>query len=90
MRMRSIPVTATLTALLVILAAPSQLCLAQSSNIDRANKRLDSIEFNALACRCAPEIPLVTLRAIARAESALYPYALSLNYPKRTAREHGL
>jgi type IV secretion system protein VirB1 len=38
----------------------------------------------------APGIPLVTLRAIARAESGFHPYALSLNYPKRTAQEQGL
>jgi type IV secretion system protein VirB1 len=32
---------------------------------------------------------LVTLRAIARAESGFYPYALSIDYPRRIAREHG-
>ena len=48
------------------------------------------MEFRRIAATCAPEIPLVTLRAIARVESAFHPYALSLNYPRRTAREHGL
>jgi type IV secretion system protein VirB1 len=32
----------------------------------------------------------VTLRAIARTESAFHQYALSLDHPKRTAREQGL
>ena len=43
-----------------------------------------------MAGKCAPDVPLVTLRAIARAESAFRPYALSLDYPQRTAREQGL
>jgi type IV secretion system protein VirB1 len=74
----------------LVLATGLVLCVAQSAPSDKANKRLDAKEFKALAHRCAPDIPLVTLRAIARAESAFRPYALSLNYPKRTAREHGL
>jgi len=34
-------------------------------------------------------MPLATLRAISRAESAFHPYALSLDHPRRTAREQG-
>jgi len=65
-------------------------CVAQSTRTDKPNKRLDTAEFTILAQHCAPSIPIITLRAIARAESAFRPYALSLNYPKRTAREQGL
>ncbi len=57
---------------------------------DQANARLTTAEFNLLATACAPTIPFVTLRAIARAESGFHPYALSLNYPHRIAYEHGL
>jgi type IV secretion system protein VirB1 len=71
-----------------VLLSATAVCLAQTAATD--NRRLGAKEFRALAQRCAPEIPLITLRAIARAESAFRPYALSLNYPKRTAREHGL
>ena len=64
-------------------------CGAQDADEQR-NERLTLVEFRRIAARCAPGIPLVTLRAIARAESAFHPYALSLNYPRRTAREQGL
>lgn len=40
-------------------------------------------EFDALANRCLPGIPVTTLRAIARVESAFYPLALSINYPQQ-------
>jgi len=71
-----------------LLIAP--LSSAQVPDEQHPNKSLTPTEFRALATSCAPEIPLVTLRAVARAESAFHPYALSLNYPRRTAREHGL
>lgn len=44
-------------------------------------------EFDGLAAKCAPTAPVPTLRAIARVESALYPLALSVNYPERAAAE---
>jgi type IV secretion system protein VirB1 len=90
MKKRSVAERATKAGLAIVVIASSVLCGAQATGIDKANKRLDSGEFNTLARRCAPDIPLVTLRAIAHAESAFFPYALSLNYPKRTAREYGL
>ena len=65
-------------------------CMAQGKNLQRANARLSAAEFNTIAAACAPNVPLVTLRAMARAESAFYPYALSLNYPRRTAQEQGI
>jgi type IV secretion system protein VirB1 len=65
------------------------LCIAQQGR-ERPNSRLSYADFRQLAEECAPDIPLVTLRAIARTESAFHPYALSLNYPRRTAREHGM
>ena len=69
------------------------LCAAamtQTARKDVPNAPLAPSEFKALAQRCAADVPVITLRAIARAESAFRPYALSLNYPKRTAAEQGL
>lgn len=68
------------------IAGPSR---AQEEDTER-NVRVAPEVFRGLAATCAPEISFVTLRAIARAESAFHPYALSLNYPSRVAREHGL
>ena len=38
---------------------------------------------------CAPAIEAVTLAKIAKQESALRPWALSVNYPNGTARKLG-
>ena len=65
-------------------------CVGQTERKQKPNAPLAPNEFRALAQRCAADVPLITLRAIARAESAFRPYALSLNYPKRTAAEQGL
>jgi type IV secretion system protein VirB1 len=73
--------------LLLCLGAPA---VAQTARKEVPNAPLAPSEFRALAQRCAPDVPVITLRAIARAESAFRPYALSLNYPKRTAAEQGL
>ncbi len=66
------------------------ICVGQTERKQKPNAPLAPSEFRALAQRCAPDVPVITLRAIARAESAFRPYALSLNYPKRTAAEQGL
>jgi type IV secretion system protein VirB1 len=47
-------------------------------------------EFLQLAEACARPVPAQTLLAIARTESALYPYALSLNRPRRLALAAGV
>lgn len=65
------------------------LCQAQIRQTQESNHRLSPEEFRRLAAACAPEVPLITLRAIARAESGFHLYALSLDYPQRTAKEHG-
>jgi type IV secretion system protein VirB1 len=46
--------------------------------------------FNQLAARCAPNAAVDTLEAVALTESALHPYALSLNYPWTVAAYNGL
>ena len=42
-----------------------------------------------MAARCAPGVPGDTLLAIARTESGLNPYAISINRPKAAARRAG-
>ena len=71
-------------AISLALVAPSP---AQERSPQHLNTRLSPAEFRAIAAACAPGIPLATLHAIARAESAFHPYALSLDHPRRTARE---
>lgn len=75
---------------LAIAASSLPTCRAQARGRQQSNVRLTSTEFRTIATACAPDVPLVTLQAIARAESAFPPYAPSLDYPRRTAREHGL
>ena len=76
-----------ITYLILCLCATA---MTQTARKEVPNAALAPSEFNALAQRCAADVPVITLRAIARAESAFRPYAVSLNYPKRTAAEQGL
>jgi len=78
---------ALITCLLLCLCATA---MTQTERKDIPNAPIAPSEFKALAQHCAADVPVITLRAIARAESAFRPYALSLNYPKRTAAEQGL
>lgn len=55
----------------------------------QTNQPLAVGQFATLARSCAPHIGLRTALAIARAESALRPYAVSLNYPEESAVTHG-
>jgi type IV secretion system protein VirB1 len=74
---------------LAAIALSVSACAAQATDTRRDNVKLSSAEFRSIAAACAPEVPFTTLRAIVRAESAFRPYALSLDYPERTARSHG-
>ena len=64
-------------------------CRAQTKHAQHFNAKLSPTEFRVLARACAPDIPLVTLRAISRTESAFHPYAVSLDHPQRTAGAQG-
>lgn len=55
----------------------------------QANTRLTPSQFASLTHVCANTVPADTLAAIARTESALYPFALSINYPQTAARNAG-
>jgi type IV secretion system protein VirB1 len=56
----------------------------------QANNRLTMAAFDELAVRCAPTAARDTLQAVALTESALHPFALSLNYPATVAAYNGL
>jgi len=47
------------------------------------------VEFIQLAEACARPVPAATLLAIARTESSLHPWALSVNRPRQLARAAG-
>ncbi len=53
------------------------------------NKSINRRALRQLARSCAPQVSPDTIEAVARAESALYPYALSINYPAQAARALG-
>jgi type IV secretion system protein VirB1 len=54
-----------------------------------SNTKISVTSFQTLAQSCAANVPVSTLEAIARTESALYPYALSINRPHQLARLQG-
>ena len=53
------------------------------------NTKISLTFFRTLAQSCAANVPVSTLEAIARTESALYPYALSINRPHQLAHRQG-
>jgi type IV secretion system protein VirB1 len=59
------------------------------SRAENPNTKISATSFRALAQSCAANVPVSTLEAIARTESALYPYALSVNHPHQLARLQG-
>jgi type IV secretion system protein VirB1 len=63
-------------------------CFAQTPTAD-PNTKISLTSFRTLAQSCAANVPVSTLEAIARTESALYPYALSINRPHQFARRQG-
>ena len=54
-----------------------------------SNTKISLTSFQKLAQSCAANVPISTLEAIARTESALYPYALSINRPRQLALRQG-
>jgi type IV secretion system protein VirB1 len=53
------------------------------------NSKISLTSFQTLAQSCAANVRVSTLEAIARSESALYPYVLSVNRPHQLARRQG-
>jgi type IV secretion system protein VirB1 len=61
---------------------------AQAPTVNPNTKMLLT-SFRSLAQSCVADVPLSTLEAIAGTESALYPYALSINRPHQLAHRQG-
>src|SRR5215469_17428315 len=89
-RTRKMKKHAEFMLLFIIQLADPGASRAQATVHQYLNTPLSSSQFRQLANKCAPDIPLLTLRALVRAESGFRPYAVSLDYPRRTAREQGL
>ena len=53
------------------------------------NTKLSDAAFQTLAESCGANVPVSTLEAIARTESALHPYALGINRPHQLAHRQG-
>jgi type IV secretion system protein VirB1 len=66
----------------------ARACCAQPRPAN-PNIKMSVASFQTLAQSCAGNVPVSTLEAIARTESALYPYALSINRPHKLARRQG-
>src|ERR1700732_2332772 len=71
-----------------LLAVAGTASCAQTG-LANPNTKISAISFRTLAQSCAANVPVSTLEAIARTESALYPYALSINRPHQFARRQG-
>jgi type IV secretion system protein VirB1 len=71
-----------------LLSVGGTTCFAQTPTAN-PNTKISLMSFRKLAQSCAANVPVSTLEAIARTESALYPYALSINRPHQFARRQG-
>jgi type IV secretion system protein VirB1 len=73
-------------ATLLTIAGTASLAQTPTAN---PNTKISPTSFQTLAQSCAANVPVSTLEAIARTESALYPYALSINRPHQLAHRQG-
>jgi type IV secretion system protein VirB1 len=73
-------------ATLLTIAGTASLAQTPTAN---PNSKISPTSFQTLAQSCAANVPVSTLEAIARTESGLYPYALSINRPHQLARRQG-
>jgi type IV secretion system protein VirB1 len=71
-----------------LLAFAGRASLAQAPAAS-PNTKISVASFRSLAQSCATNVPVSTLEAVGRTESALYPYALSINRPHQLARRQG-
>jgi type IV secretion system protein VirB1 len=72
----------------LLLTFAGRTSLAQAPAVN-PNTKISSTSFHTLAQSCAANVPVSTLEAIARTESAFHPYALSINRPHQLARRQG-
>lgn len=76
----------------ILLGAAVAFVQAQRSAIPskEANRPYSTPQMIALIQSCAPQAAPSIMLAVARTESALHPYAISINRPKQVARSVGL
>jgi type IV secretion system protein VirB1 len=82
-------VACTIVFLLVSIRARTEKVHLPTEFMSELNTKLTLSEVEALSHRCAPLVDPEIMIAIARTESALHPYAVSINYPMHTAEQHG-
>jgi type IV secretion system protein VirB1 len=71
-------------------AVASAQAQSPAATFQDANQRYTTPQMIALIQSCAPQAAPSTMLAVARTESALYPYAISINRPKQVSRAAGL
>ena len=77
----------TILLSVVVASAPAQIPAATSQD---ANLRYTAPQMIALIQSCASRAAPSTMLAVARTESALHPYAISINRPRQVSRAFGL
>jgi hypothetical protein len=77
------------TILLGVAVASAHAQIPAATSQD-ANLRYTAPQMIVLIQSCAPQAAPSTMFAVARTESALHPYAISINRPKQVSRAAGL
>jgi type IV secretion system protein VirB1 len=68
---------------------PTLALLGSTTAFAQANRHLSGPELRSLARQCVRKVHPDTIEAVARQESALYIYSLSINYPRTEAKKFG-
>ena len=77
------------TILFGVAAVTAQAQIPEATN-QSANLRYTAPQMITLIQSCAPQAAPSTMLAVARTESALHPYAISINRPRLVSRAAGL
>jgi type IV secretion system protein VirB1 len=80
----------SISVIVLCVAVASVQAQGPSSKSPDANLRYAPKQMMALLATCAPHAAPSTMLAVATTESALYPYAISVNRPRQIARAIGL
>jgi type IV secretion system protein VirB1 len=80
----------SISAILLGVAVASAQAQIQAPTSQGANMRYTAPQMIALIQSCASQAAPSTMLAVARTESALHPYAMSINRPKQVSRAAGL
>jgi type IV secretion system protein VirB1 len=80
----------SISAILLGVAVASAQAQTAAAISQDANLRYTTPQMIALIQSCAPQAAPSTMLAVARTESALHPYAISINRPTQVAKAIGL